>query len=369
VATLRFPDRPIVVIVHGEPREFLSEAPVLSLAKQRLESRGADVIEWACVARAEPPSLVELNKDGRRPVVYVVMSADSASDAGKAQGKGGLTGVQRCERVGKTVASLIAAGKNLCVALNPSVVATYGDKDPIAAALEPMAIGAESGKPLLREQLNGGSRVVVTDLVLQGGESEHPLGTSIRGLPTTLPWPVVIKHLPGGEATFVPLLGVPSTMGVWGESQWLSLWQTPRERRGQLSDLPVPDPARDLVPQGTDGPLWVAAAAERTMPGSGRQRVVVVGANSWLIDQVAGRSGVVDGRQVSLSPGNLELLEQTVSYLCGRDELIARTAAATSVAMVQPIDQATLLRTRLVIILGLPALALLVGAALRLWRG
>jgi hypothetical protein len=96
---------------------------------------------------------------------------------------------------------------------------------------------------------------------------------------------------------------------------------------------------------------------------------VVVGANSWLIDQVAGRAGVIDGRQVSLTPGNLELLDQVVSYLCGRDDLIAQSAAATSVAMVQPIDDARLLRIRLAIIVGLPGLALLVGVLIRLWRG
>jgi hypothetical protein len=72
---------------------------------------------------------------------------------------------------------------------------------------------------------------------------------------------------------------------------------------------------------------------------------------------------------VSLTPGNLELLDQVVSYLCGRDDLIAQSAAATSVAMVQPIDDARLLRIRLAIIVGLPGLALLVGVLIRLWRG
>lgn len=370
LATLQYPDRPIVVFVHGEPREFLWDAPVLAIARQRLEARGADVVEWACVAREARPSLAEINAEGKRPVVYVVMSADSASDAGKAATRGGLTGVQRCERVGKAVAGLIADGQNVCVALNPSVVATYGDKDPIAAALSPMGIGAESGKPLMREQMNGPNRVIITDLVIQTAESGHPLAASIRGLPTTLPWPVVLKNqATGANQKFIPILSVPVQMGAWGESQWLSLWQTPRERRAQITDLPRPDAGRDLV-AGESKDAWVVvAAAELARDNGPPQRAVVVGANSWLIDQVAGRAGVIDGRQVSLTPGNLELLDQVVSYLCGRDDLIAQSAAATSVAMVQPIDDARLLRIRLAIIVGLPGLALLVGVLIRLWRG
>jgi hypothetical protein len=297
------------------------------------------------------------------------MSADSASDAGKNAGKGALTGVQRCEKLAKTLERLVGEGRNVCLALNPSIVATYGDKDPIALAIAPLGLTAETGKPLMREQVNGGGRAIVTDMVVQASASTHPLAEAVRGLPTTLPWAIALRASTTDAGKVWPIMTLPGTAGIWGESQWLALWQTPRDRRSMMSELPRPDATRDLL-EPLDGTSWmVAAACERKLATGSTQRAVVVGANSWLIDQVAGRSGSVDGRQVALSPGNLELFENAIWYLCGRDELIAQSAAASAVAIVQPIDEHKLVRVRLAIIVGLPGLTLLLGLFYRVWRG
>ncbi len=370
IGALQSRSRPIVVFVHGEPREFLREAPVLTQAMQRLESRGMDVVEWACVANPTPPSLASFDGAASRPVAWIVMSPDSTAESGARAGSPGVTGVQRAERVGKAVEGLVAAGEAVCVALNPSIVATYGDVDPIAAALATLGIAADTGKPLMRSQVAGASRTIVTDMVVQTGASGHPLAEAIRGLPTTLPWSISLRPLPGtADATVTPLLTLPVDAGLWGESQWLGLWQTPRDRRQAMADLPKLDPGRDLAEPPAGGSWIVVAASERRLDSGRTQRAVVVGSNSWLIDQVAGRAGTVDGRRVSLSPGNMELFENVVWHLCGRDELIARSAAAGQVAMVQPIAEGTLARMRLAIVIGLPALLLLAGALRRAWRG
>ncbi len=362
--------RPIVVFVHGEPREFLRDAPVLTQAMQRLESRGVDVVEWACVPNPTPPSLATLDPNATRPVAWIVMSPDSTAESGAKAGGQALSGVQRCERVGKAVEGLVAAGEAVCVAMNPSIVATYGDADPIVTALAPLGIGAETGRPLMRSQLAGSARSIVTDMVVQTVASGHPLAEAIRGLPTTLPWAIALRPLTGkAEATVTPLLTLPADAGVWGESQWLGLWQTPRDRRQSMTDLPRPDAGRDLAEPPGGGSWIVVAASERRLASGRMQRAVVVGSNSWLIDQVAGRAGAVDGRRVSLSPGNLELFENVVWHLSGRDELIARSAAAGQVAMVQPIAESTLGRMRLAIVIGLPTLLLLAGVMHRAWRG
>jgi hypothetical protein len=281
-----------------------------------------------------------------------------------------LSGVQRCERVGKAIEGLVAAGEAVCVAINPSIVATYGDVDPIVAAIAPLGVAAETGKPLMRSQVAGAGRTIVTDMVVQTAASGHPLAEAIRGLPTTLPWSIALRAAAaGGEATVTPLLTLPADAGLWGESQWLGLWQTPRERRQAMAELPKLDAGRDLAePPG--GTSWIVVAASERRLESGRvQRAVVVGSNSWLIDQVAARAGTVDGRRVALSPGNLELFENVVWHLCGRDELIARSAAAGQAAMVQPIAEGTLGRMRLAIVIGLPVLLLLAGVLHRAWRG
>lgn len=375
--------RPIVVLVHGEPRAFLQEeAGVLGLARGRLEARGIDFVEWACVPMPERPSLAEIDREGKRPVVYVVMSADSTADSGKRgaqQTGGGQSGIERNQRVGEVVRSLLSRGESVCVGLNPSIVATYGDKDPVASALETMGIGVDSGRPLLREQMVGGSRSMATDFVaiapVVGMSQEAGAGQLIRaavaGLPVTLPWPIALRALAGSEARAEIILSIENGRGTWAESQWLSLWQTPRDRRGLMVDMPKYDAGRDSNDSGEVQGWGVVMQSERRTPaggGRGRQRVVAVGSNSWLIDPVAGRWAMVDGRRASVSVGNFELLDAVVSYLAFQDELISRSASARAASMVIAIDEKRLMQIRLAVVVGFPAVALLCGVVLALTR-
>jgi len=385
--TLRSDARPIVVLVHGEMRAFVhEEVGVVGLARRRLEARGIGFVEWPCVIAAERPRIGELDAEGKRPVVYLVMSADSTADSGRrdaaqpGRGAGGMSGIERNQKIGNAVKALIAAGENVCVSLNPSIVATYGDADPIAQALLEVGIGVESGRPLLREQLVGGVRGVTTDFVLQptpqsgavGALNEDAIAAAVAGLPITIPWPLIMREVAGREARVRTILRIEASSSSWLESQWLSLWQTPRDRRAQLSDYPKFDLGRDSREGGEIGGWPVAMQSERKHPGNvartGRQRVVAVGSNSWFIDAVAGRWAVIDGRRVALSPGNLELLDAVVSYLAGQDEFIAQSAAASAAPMVGPIADGKLGRIRLAVVAGLPALALLAGAALAVLR-
>lgn len=379
LASLANAVRPIVVLVHGEPREFLGQVPILSMAQRRLEMRGIDFIEWACVVNPTPTRLTQIDPNKKRPVVYLIMSADSASGSAQPQNAQNptpaLTGVARNEKIGATLAKLIEEGEQVLVSLNPSVVPSYGGIDPIVKPLAALGIAAESGRPLLRETQvasTPGARVLETDLAVLVREAQvaaHPLASALRGLPVAFAWPITLSQAArdeGPKVAFTPILTIEPDANMWLESQWLKLWQTPRDQRALLPDLPRFEAARDSnTPQNKDLGWVVASASERINPVTDKpQRAVVVGTNSWLIDQVVGRQINIDGRPVNAYPGNLELLDACVSYLAFQDDLIAQSAAAQPISLIMPIEPSRLLAIRLALILGLPTLVLLLGGAM-----
>lgn len=376
---------PIVVLVHGEGREVLSDRSVtiLDSARSLLASRGIDLVEWACAVKPQEPGVGQLLTTGPRPIVYVILSPDSTGS-----GPGG-TGVERAEKLGKVVTSLLARGESLCVSLNPSIVATYGETDPVVKALAPFGLTAQSGKPLLREVFNQGVRSLQTDFVVVGPQDagKSLVAKAVSDLPVTLPWPVALNITNLDTVRWASVLRLdPKLTGVWGESQWLALWQTPRERRANISDLPKFDSGRDIAVEvsTTDARtelnqgIIVAAEfilsrsggvdAKRVGPLQSQQRAVVIASNAWLVDSVTQRAAMVDGRRVMLSPGNLELLEASIQFLAGRDAMIATSAAGTPPPMVTAIDEHKLLVLRWSLIAGLPGIALLIGGLVALVR-
>jgi hypothetical protein len=151
-----------------------------------------------------------------------------------------------------------------------------------------------------------------------------------------------------------PVLTTPADTQTWGESQWLRVYQTPREQVPLIPDQPKFDEGRDV--KGGTGAWTLAVATEKDS-----QRAVIVGSNSWITDKYSQQMGTVEGRQTLLFPGNVELFEASVLWLAGQDTMIAQSPAARSVAMVRAIESPSLTRLRWSIVLGLPGLVLLVG--------
>ncbi|MBL9001794.1 MAG: hypothetical protein JNK25_11730 [Phycisphaerae bacterium] len=377
IQSLRNPLRPVVVMLHAEPREFFADVPLLSLLRQRLEFRGIDLVEWAVVVRPDPPRLSSIDPEGKRPVVYASLAPDSSASAGS---RGQLTGVQRAEKLAQALDRIAAEGGNLLMSLNPSIVPTYGERDPMESVLARFALTSETGRPLLRESLAAGNRTIDTDVIVQvEDEGAHPVAAAIRGLPTYIAWPIALveKHAAADptRVTVTPLLTVPAGPNLWLESQWLRIWQTPREQRSLLADAAKFDEGRDSrwpggADQGGAVQRWViAAASERFLTGRPSQRAVIIGSNSWFIDPVTSRLTAVEGRRVPANPGNLELFENAVYWLAGQTELIAQSPVAQAAPMILPIGESQAMRLRLALILGMPLLALLGGALVRLIRG
>ncbi|VAX42835.1 hypothetical protein MNBD_PLANCTO03-1302, partial [hydrothermal vent metagenome] len=153
--------RPIVVLTHGEARPILDRAGLFHGIRQRLSRRGIDIAEWTASQDPEPPTLTDLDPDGVRPVVFVILSPDSSASA---RGEGGLAGPERAMALGRAVALLLERREAVLVNLNPSVLPAYGEADPITAPLTGLGLEIATGTPLLKSIADTRSRQVLTEL-------------------------------------------------------------------------------------------------------------------------------------------------------------------------------------------------------------
>lgn len=361
ISSLRNPIKPIVVLMHGENREFLDQAALLDRARQRLALRGIDMFEWAAAVNPAAPDLSVIDPKGQRPVVYAVFS----TAAWTATEGGGASGAERASKLGGALDAIAESGRPILLSLNPSPMPSYGQKDPVASVLERFGLAADSGRPLLRESVTPRGRVAETDLVVQGSTSSHVIAQALGRLPLSLPWSVPIAPATGATPTWIPICTVAADGATWAESNWLGLRKTRREDRALVPDQPEFDAGKD----SEQGPWAVVAAAERTMPEGSIQRLIVVGSNDWFIDPVLTAESIVDGRVVSQSPGNIELLEASVYWLSGQDDLIARSPAGQSTPMVKPLERRTLVLLQIAFIAGVPLLVLGLGGMYRAMFG
>ena len=150
---------------------------------------------------------------------------------------------------------------------------------------------------------------------------------------------------------------------AWVETRWSGYRRVPRAERPLVSNPPRREDGVDDL----QGPWPVAWAAERGVDG-GRARVVVMGSNDWLADEIISAGRSIDGRLAASYPGNLAMLDAAVLWLSGRDEFIAPTVSSSSVAMIGPIDQRVMSALRWGIVLGVPLAILLVGGVWRVVR-
>jgi hypothetical protein len=368
LAGLIDPARPIVVFVHAEAQSILGEVPLVRKLAQRLATRGVDIVEWPIMLVEQQPSLVPIDPSGKRPVVYIALSPDSSQGSGK---QGEASGVDRATRLGREMARLLDAGAAVVLSLNPSIVPTYGNKDPLAEPFASWGLEVDSGLPILQDRQGPGGREVFTDHVIRVETPAHAIAAAIRGLPTFVAWPVAVRSaaaLPQG-VTVSPLLSIAvqgADGAAWQESQWLRYWQVPRAQRGSVPDPPKFDEGKD----SRQGPWTVAAAIERVSPAGGRQRAVVVGTNNWFIDAVAQQSvSQVDGRSGLRFPGNIEMFDAVLAWASGQEGLIASSPESRAIPVVSPMSPTLLAWLRGLFVAGVPIVVLVLGAAWRWWRG
>lgn len=357
---------PIVVLVHGASEKQLDdEGRALTPDADRafgslLESlhlRDVRVAEWAPATGEPRPTFGAAGAGPARPVVWVTfpVSVRSAEGAG------------RMERHAAAVKGLIESGEDVLVSCDASTLPGVGEPDPMVEPLKPLGINVRTGAAMLRRINTPGGAVVDGQFVLRSAERVSPIGRAIDGLATRLAWPCPVETTDTMGVSIQQILRIPASDSAWGELEWLAFRSLTPAQRSMLADAPKPDAGSDL----TSGPWTIALSAERPAPGgeSRTQRLVVVGANGWFTDVVTRDSVSVDGRSVAATPGNAELFDASVAWLAHQDDTIAAGPGAGGAERLPPMNGALLLTLRWAIIAGMPTLTLLIGVALRLWRG
>ena len=357
--------RPIVVFLHGEPQRWVGRAGVLTGMIERMKAAGIDHAEWPVVLDDNPPDLSALNPASARPVVFVVISPNTtaASNPGIPES---TPGTDRAIKVGAAIARLIDAGKPVLINLNPSVFPTFGDTDPIAALVAPLGLDVRSAGPVLRVvgTAMGPNTSASSRIVPDSAGPDNPVAGALRGLPIALEWALPMVATPDSGARIEPLLTIDAG-DAWSESEWLNYWRTPRAQRPLLRDPPAFDPGTD----DARGPFAVAAAIETKTASDAPVRIVVVGSNTWFLDQSWRAQQNVAGRPVLTNPGNPELFDAAILWLAGQDELIAPSPGARPVARIGPVSPGLLSLLRWGLIGGMPLLILCAGAGWRWARG
>lgn len=355
---------PIVVFVHDMPERMAPGFAGLYGVVDRVRLRGMEVLEWATALEADPPALTRIDPKGIRPVVYVTL-ANLANDSGSAL---------RMKRMADAQNRLVGDGKAVLLSMIVSTNPSMGNADPLAECLTPLGVQADTGRPLLRQVQGPTGRLVTpdhftTEAVTSTGDDGHLIADAIEGLRCHFPWPVAISSSGGSAAAtprMEPIIQIKDSRDVWGESEWVAFLQKRPEERAMLVNPPANDSSRD----DGRGAWTIVAAVDRPREGQRPQRAVVVGCSRWFVDAATqAQLGVVDGRPVARAPGNLELFEASVYWLAGQDEMIARSATAESVPLIPNLGEGPLRVIRWMLILGLPVIVLLIGAAWRLLRG
>lgn len=353
---------PIVIFVHAAgPGELLSGSALLTSGVSRLQQQGIDSLEWAALQETDQPSLAQLDPLGQRPVVYFVLAADSTTGGGDS----GVTGARRATALAQIAGQLIDAGQSVLISMNPSIFGSFGDNDPLIAILEPFGIVPDPTKTLLTQRLSGAKRsadpatLIVPTLELD--TQTHPVSQAISGLNMALPWAVPMQIDPRVGSRASPIITFSGSQDIWAEHDWLNLWSTPAQSRAFLRDQPSFDESVDLRRD-----QWIlGAGSERTL-GSETQRVIAVGSSAWLYDALTFSQGqLVDGRITTAFPGNLVMLESSIAWLSGLDQLIAPGVQSRPIATIRALDADELSRYRWILLGGVPCVIILIGIGTR----
>lgn len=373
---------PIVVFVHaGSPGELLGASGLLSQAVSRFKFQGIDAVEWAPLHQTDQPSLASIDPLGQRPIVYIILATDSATGGGDS----GITGARRATALAQTTAQLLESGESVLVCMNPSIFGSFGETDPLVKALDPFGIIPDPNLALLTLRMQSNKRIAdpatrivpsvqrfVPHAQFENPDTDglsiaeiHPLSQAISGLNAVFPWAVPISIDRRVNVRTSGILVVPGSQDLWAERDWVDLWSRDAASRQYLDPQPMFDESEDLRRDA-----WLLAASAQRMIGNEQQRVLAVGSNSWIYDAVTFSQGpLVDGRITTQFPGNLALLESSIAWLAGLDDLIQPGIQSRPIATIKPLEPDQLSTYRWILLAGMPGLILVVGIGTRLVFG
>lgn len=376
---------PIIVFVHAEKASLIDDeggpTPVARRAFGRVFDRlrltRANALEWPVARQPLRPDPATIDPSRERPVVWIILGAPSPAGIDPRQPGAAVERNVRVEKLGEALTTLLSDRQSVLVNIEPSDFPGLGEPDPVGAALAPYGIALDSGRPLLRQESSPSGTLTWTHHVLRELEQEHIIGQATSGLALALAWvtPMSLVDAEFDDVRHGPLARLAPNSDIWGESQWLAIRGF--VERGLvrhfepllLASPPSVDEGRDATIAPPEGWLVSVWASRPSNAAHHEQRIVVVGASSWMNDLHMRAEMNIEGRRANRFPGNAELFESSVNWLAGLDELIAPGPEVRDIPRIRPVDAGALSMLRWAIVLVPPILVLIVGALLRVWRG
>jgi ABC-2 type transport system permease protein len=362
MARLVAPTQPVLIFVHpGQPGELLGASELYTQTVRELRGRGIDCIDWAAIESPEHPRLDSVDPLGNRPRIYFVVAPDSTTQSAQS----GLSGAKRAEAMGERVSQLLDSGHNVLLSLAPSIFPSAGREDPLAMAVDAFGIDPNPGHPLLNERMGPVGRIADPALFIVPESDGHVIAQAATGLSSVMMWAIPIELRETSGVSVSSVLELPATDELWGERDWITLWRRPAQSRQVMPNQPVFNEGQDIQAD----PWILGAAAQREHAGQ-RQRLVVIGSNSWSGDAVfTGSEQMIDGRITRRWPGNRALFDASIAWLAGMDDLIGTGTEARPIATIRSLEPQQRSVIRWVLLAGLPGLVLVLGMAYRLIFG
>lgn len=338
---------PLVVFVTPGPWPAYGTGGEYDHIAERLRKMSFEVTQWTPALRnrstgAPMPTAAEPKpKEGQRVVWVLQMrtlqhQATPSLDSPKS-------------RIITTIRDRVAQGDRAMIVLGPEPETPTDPEDPLMRWLADWDI-----RPLLEQA--AAHEVPIGD--------RQTVGTyqfDIDRWPSDTPMSAVLKGMVGHVTIAAPLIvgdGVRVGARLWPliELTEPRMWaETTFETRYPVYDEPA---ARERI--------VIAAAGER-----GDERIVVLTDPTWPSDRLV-KAGIVDPQSQQLLiarfPANAEFFMNSIYWLAGREELIAISARLQDIRRIQPMDAARQRTVQAVLMIGMPLLPILAGAAVWLVR-
>ena len=331
IRSLLIPERPMVVLVHGEDRRMLassSDGGDFYALADALRAARYEVEEWN-VTTGERPIAAE----GTRPV-WLILPPLKRSGLEFSREEDALLDISR---------ELLESGEPVLLSLGRSILPVLGKEDPWATLVSTLGVRGATDRLVLE-------RVPVDEdtfefrqwvrLPQPSDKVSHPVSDAVGAQALVILQPVALEVDEGSDAEV--LWAIEPDEDRWLESEW---------RMDRIE-------SRQVIPEEGlfEQPLPVVVAVERTIAGEDPQRVLVVGGSGWLLSTVADLSRSMGGdRRVLEAPGNRSLLLASAAWLSGLDELVAQSGGVSEFSRLTGLSEVTRRIWGVLLILVLPS--------------
>lgn len=320
---------------------------------KRLLAMDFEVAEWPDPVNTDPPTL----REGQH-AVWVTMPY-FRPDVNRSES---LDNTNK-DTVADFLTKRLAKGDGAMVMLyangDTSPRLTGSPPDTLVELLASFGIDAQlyqSAVQLQSEDEDGDNRQYTNQFIVNNWPTSPIVGDALNGINTFFTYPIPIEINPIQGVTQTPLVEIAAPV--------LHVQEAAADpKTGQFT--PAPDSERDAA--------MIGAAVEK-----GDARLVTIGSATWAMDEVLSLAALPDGttgpnladREGAriLYPGNSDLFVNSICWLAHEEALIAASPRTQDIRRIEPMSDAALQTTRLLLWAGMPAVIFVIGLVVGLMR-